>query len=139
MFKASQISADRVPVGLWAQFRRQSPGYLLGFLFLGVYQTLQYWFDTTLDRAVDLAVSGDASSTRRTGAILIGIALVAFLDEGDGEGGLLHAATSPWGSCMVMQCRLPFCSISGRHGTTSTARPDACSSAVAAAASAASP
>ncbi len=78
MFKASQISADRVPVGLWAQFRRQSPGYAAGFFFLAIYQTLQYLFDTQLDRAVDLAVSGDTSSTRRTGAMLIGIALIAF-------------------------------------------------------------
>lgn len=78
MFRTSPIAAEHIPVGLWAQFRRQSPGYVAGFAFLGVYQWLQYWFDTLLDRAVDLAVSGDASATRRLGALLMGIALVAF-------------------------------------------------------------
>lgn len=78
MFKTVPIAADQIPVGLWAQFRRHSPGYIAGFAFLGVYQALQYWFDTFLDRAVDSAVAGDAAATRRLGAVLIGMALVAF-------------------------------------------------------------
>jgi len=30
---------------------------------------------------------------------------------------LQASATTPRGNCIVMQCRLPFCQISGRHGT----------------------
>jgi ATP-binding cassette subfamily B multidrug efflux pump len=78
MFRSSPIAADQIPVGLWAQFRRQSPGYIAGFLFLAVYQGLQYWFDTLLDRAVDRTVAGDGVGARQLGAMLIGIALVAF-------------------------------------------------------------
>jgi len=44
-----------------------------------------------------------------------GVALVEFLDEGDFQDAA-HASR-PAGSCMVMQCRLPFCQISGRQGT----------------------
>lgn len=78
MFRSSPIAADQIPIGLWAQFRRQSPGYIAGFASLGVYQWLQYWFDTQLDQAVDLAVAGEAGETRGLGAVLIGMALVAF-------------------------------------------------------------
>lgn len=78
MFKSSHIDADKVPIGLWAQFRRQSPGYMAGFAALAVYQYLQYRFDSSLDDAVDLAVAGDAAATRELGAWLIGIALVSF-------------------------------------------------------------
>lgn len=78
MFRSSSIPADQIPIGLWAQFRRQSPGYIAGFAFLALYQSLQYWFDTLLDRAVDVTISGDGGTTRQLGALLIGIALVAF-------------------------------------------------------------
>ncbi len=78
MFRSSPIAAAEIPIGLWAQFRRQSPGYIAGFAFLAVYQALQYWFDTQLDYAVDLTLAGQAAATRRTGALLIAIALVAF-------------------------------------------------------------
>lgn len=78
MFKSSHIDADKVPIGLWAQFRRQSPGYIAGVAALAVYQYLQYRFDASLDEAVDRAVSGNAAGTRELGAWLIGIALVSF-------------------------------------------------------------
>ena len=42
--------------------------------------------------------------------------------------------TAPAGSCIVTQCRLPFCQISGRHGTRTISRPGkACDSTSAAA------
>src|SRR5688572_27399436 len=48
--------------------------------------------------------------------------------------------TRPSGSCIVMQCRLPFCQINGRQGTATISRSGkAFSSTAAAAASAASP
>ncbi len=34
-----------------------------------------------------------------------------------------QAFNSPSGSCMVMQCRLPFCQISERQGTCTISRP----------------
>ena len=38
--------------------------------------------------------------------------------------GVIHQAfSSPSGSCMVMQCRLPFCQISERQGTCTISRP----------------
>ena len=49
-----------------------------------------------------------------------GIALVAFLHQGDLQGATAHA--SPSGNCMVRQCRLPFCQISGRHGIPTISR-----------------
>ena len=53
----------------------------------------------------------------------LGIALVLFLDQRDRKGGALVHTISPSGSCMVMQCRLPFCQINGRQGTGTIARP----------------
>ena len=44
-----------------------------------------------------------------------GAAAVVFLQQ-SGAQCLVHAS-SPEGSCIVTQCRLPFCQISGRHGT----------------------
>ena len=52
-----------------------------------------------------------------------GVAVVGFLDQGDGEGFVGHGgATVPAGSCMVRQCRLPFCQIRARQGTCTTSR-----------------
>ncbi len=65
-------------MGLWAQFARQSPGYVAGLLFLAVYNYLQYLFDTELDHAVDEAFSAGVSHTWHLGLGLIGIALVSF-------------------------------------------------------------
>ena len=48
---------------------------------------------------------------------------------------LVVQAKTPAGSCMVMQCRLPFCQISGRQGIRMTSRPGCASAMVCAAAS----
>ncbi len=40
-----------------------------------------------------------------------------------GPGVIPQAFSSPSGSCMVMQCRLPFCQISERQGTCTISRP----------------
>ncbi len=47
-------------------------------------------------------------------------AAVAILDQGHFQSST--QAATPSGSCMVRQCRLPFCSINGRHGTMTTSR-----------------
>lgn len=77
-FTARKLPADQLPMGLWAQARRQLPGYLAGLLLLAVYQYLQYLFDNQLDRAVNVAVNGAAGQVSRLGMILVGIAVVSF-------------------------------------------------------------
>lgn len=78
MFTAKKTPAERIPVGLWAQFRRQSPGYVVGVVFLGAYQYLQYRFDNLLDTAVDRAVNEPGSEIYRLGAVMVAIAVVSF-------------------------------------------------------------
>jgi ATP-binding cassette subfamily B protein len=79
VFTAKKTPADQIPVGLWAQFRRHSPGYAAGLIFLGVYHYFQYLFDTQLDRAVDVAIGGVAGSAAVLGASLVGIAGVSVV------------------------------------------------------------
>lgn len=78
MFTAKKTPAELIPVGLWAQFRRQSPGYVVGVLFLGAYQYLQYRFDNLLDDAVDVAVNDGSGAVYKLGLLLIAIAVVSF-------------------------------------------------------------
>ena len=51
----------------------------------------------------------------------VGAAAVGLLQQRDAQC-LVHFNT-PLGSCMVMQCRLPFCQINGRHGIATISRP----------------
>lgn len=78
MFTVKKTPADQIPVGLWPQFVRQSPGYVLGLSFLALYQYLQYLFDVELDAAVDVAIGDAPGSTTRLGLWLAAIALLSF-------------------------------------------------------------
>jgi ATP-binding cassette, subfamily B, multidrug efflux pump len=69
---------DRIPVGLWAQFWRHSPGYLLGLFLLAGYNYLQYLFDIELDIAVKTAVGHRPGNVEVLGLWLVGIAVVSF-------------------------------------------------------------
>lgn len=79
LFAVKRVPAEQIPVGIWAQFRRQSPGYVAGLLFLAAYHYLQYLFDVELDQAVDVALGAAPGSAVRLGMWLIGISLVAFV------------------------------------------------------------
>ncbi|HVR19000.1 MAG TPA: ABC transporter ATP-binding protein [Polyangiaceae bacterium] len=62
------------PTGLGAQFVRHAPRYLIGFFLLAAYHSAQYWFDTTLWRAINLALGG-----RHDHAISLGVGMVAVV------------------------------------------------------------
>ena len=78
MLNPKKTPAADIPIGLWAHFRRQLPGYLVGFTFLAGYQYLQYSFDNQLDHAVDAAVGGRSHEALGIGGVLIAIAVVSF-------------------------------------------------------------
>ncbi|RYZ08127.1 MAG: ABC transporter ATP-binding protein [Myxococcales bacterium] len=70
--------AARLPFSLWAQFGRHSRRYLAGLLLLAVYQFSQWWFDTRISRAINLADQHQKEAAVRLGIWLIVVALVAF-------------------------------------------------------------
>ena len=70
---------SEIPVTLGAQFVRQLPRYGVGLVLLAVYQTAQYWFDTRLMRAIDLAVGTEYSAATTLGVFLIAVALGSFV------------------------------------------------------------
>lgn len=78
MFTAKKTPAERIPIGLWAQFWRQSPGYLVGLVLLAGYNYMQYLFDVQLDQSVKVAVGNVAGDATFLGLVLIGIALGSF-------------------------------------------------------------
>ncbi len=77
-FTAPKTPPEKIPVRLWGQFRRQSPGYLAGLALLAAYQYLQYIFDNKLDSAVDAAVAGDGDLVTELGLVLVAVAIVSF-------------------------------------------------------------
>jgi ATP-binding cassette subfamily B protein len=70
--------AARLPFGLWAQFGRQRRRYAAGVLLLAVYQYSQYWFDTRVRLAINLADQHQREAAVHLGIWLIAVALVAF-------------------------------------------------------------
>lgn len=70
--------AARLPVGLWAQFGRQSRRYAAGLGLLAVYQYAQYWFDTRFSQAINFADHHQRDAAVHLGIWLIGVALAAF-------------------------------------------------------------
>jgi ATP-binding cassette, subfamily B, multidrug efflux pump len=79
-FTAKKTPPELIPIGLWAQFRRQSAGYAAGLLLLGLYQYLQYLFDNGLDSAVDAAMRPEspAGLVGTLGLQLVLLALFSF-------------------------------------------------------------
>lgn len=78
MFTAKKTAAETIPIGLWAQFHRQLPGYAVGLVLLAVYNYLQYAFDVQLDQAVKVAVNHVPGNVTTLGLLLVGIAIVSF-------------------------------------------------------------
>ncbi len=70
--------AARLPYGLWAQFGRQRKRYAAGLCLLGLYQFSQWWFDTHLSDAINLADQHQREPAVRLGIWLIVVALLAF-------------------------------------------------------------
>lgn len=58
---------------------RQLPRYGVGLVLLAIYQAAQYWFDTRLMRAINLAVGGEHAAATWLGVALIGVAVGAFV------------------------------------------------------------
>lgn len=69
---------DSIPVTLTGQMRRNIPRYFFGLVLLGLYQYSQYWFDTRLAHAINLATSGESSAALEIGIWLAAVSLVAF-------------------------------------------------------------
>ncbi|HKY38868.1 MAG TPA: ABC transporter ATP-binding protein [Polyangiaceae bacterium] len=76
---AVDAEAARLPFDLKAQFWRHRRRYLLGFFLLATYQYAQYWLDTRLKLAVDLALARYAQAAVELGIWMIVVALVAFV------------------------------------------------------------
>ena len=74
----SSSGSSKIPVGLMAQFWRHSPRYGAGLVLLGIYQFLQWWFDTRMRTAVNLGFAGQQHAALVLGAWLIAAALAAF-------------------------------------------------------------
>ncbi len=68
----------KIPVDLPGQFKRHFPRYIAGLLLLAVYQTAQWWFDMTMQDAINAATSGKSELAVRLGLLLIAVALGAF-------------------------------------------------------------
>ncbi len=72
-------SDSEIPVGLWPQFRRQSPRYGAGLVLLGAYWYAQYWFAAQMKGAVNDALAGHSAHAIRVGVSLVVVAVVAFV------------------------------------------------------------
>jgi ATP-binding cassette subfamily B protein len=70
--------AAQVPYGLWEQFGRHKRRYLVGMLLLAIYQVCQWWFDTRVSVAINLAYNHERELAVRIGIWLVVVALFAF-------------------------------------------------------------
>lgn len=68
----------KIPVDLPGQFKRHLPRYGAGLLLLAMYQASQWWFDVTMQDAINAATSGDSSKAVDLGVLLIAVAFGAF-------------------------------------------------------------
>lgn len=68
----------KIPVDLPGQFKRHLPRYGAGLILLALYQTAQWWFDVTMQEAINSATSGDADHAVYLGVSLIVVAVGAF-------------------------------------------------------------
>jgi ATP-binding cassette, subfamily B, multidrug efflux pump len=71
--------ASTYPVTIRAQFMRQLPRYGVGLLLIAIYQTAQYWFDTRLKVAIDLAVGSKHEAAMSLGIFMIALAIGSFV------------------------------------------------------------
>jgi ATP-binding cassette subfamily B multidrug efflux pump len=70
-----ELPPDQIPTTLAGQFRRQMPRYGTGLVLLATYQYAQFWFDTRLSRAIDLATHGNTYQAGWLGAALMAVAV----------------------------------------------------------------
>jgi ATP-binding cassette subfamily B protein len=70
---------SEIPVTLGGHFLRQLPRYGVGLVLLAVYQAAQYWFDTRLMRAIDLAVGVQHAGATALAVALVGVAVGSFV------------------------------------------------------------
>lgn len=68
----------KIPVDLPGQFKRHFPRYVAGLLLLAIYQTGQWWFDMTMQDAINAATSGRSERAVELGVLLILVSLGAF-------------------------------------------------------------
>lgn len=68
----------KIPVDLAGQFKRHLPRYVAGLLLLAVYQTSQWWFDITMQDAINAATAGDSDKAVYLGSLLIAVAAAAL-------------------------------------------------------------
>ncbi len=61
------------------QFYRHAPRYGIGLLLLASYQLFQWWFDTRMRRAINLATSGDRAHAVTLAELLVVAAMAAFV------------------------------------------------------------
>lgn len=78
MVPALSTPVDKIPVGLWAQFRRQSWRYGLGMVFLALYQGAQYIFNVYLEQTTNIALEGKTQEALRLGGLLISLAVASL-------------------------------------------------------------
>jgi ATP-binding cassette subfamily B multidrug efflux pump len=71
--------ASTYPVTIRAQFMRQLPRYGVGLFLIAIYQTAQYWFDTRLKVAIDLAVGSKHEAAMSLGIFMIALAVGSFV------------------------------------------------------------
>lgn len=65
-----------IPVGLWAQYLRQSPRYGLGLVLLAAYQYSQYWIDTRIALAINSATDAGFEVSNSDVALRLGVGLI---------------------------------------------------------------
>jgi ATP-binding cassette subfamily B protein len=70
--------AAKIPTGLGQQFVRHAPRYAVGLILLGLYQLAQWFFDTRLRDAINLASANSHREAVALGALLIAVALASF-------------------------------------------------------------
>ena len=76
---AVDAEAARLPFRLVGQFKRHSRRYALGFVLLAAYHYAQYWLNTQVKLAVNLAQQNHGERAISIGIWMVVVALVAFV------------------------------------------------------------
>jgi ATP-binding cassette subfamily B protein len=79
MSGTDELRPSEYPVTIGAQFVRQLPRYGVGLCLLAVYHAAQFWFDTRLKNAIDLAVAHQHQAAMTLGLSLVGLAVGSFV------------------------------------------------------------
>jgi ATP-binding cassette subfamily B protein len=70
---------ESFPTGLWAQFGRHYPRYVIGFCLLAAYHGAQLWFDLSLQSAIDMALGTQKQEAIELGVAMVVVAMGAFV------------------------------------------------------------